>query len=48
MGGYDENNRPKIVEIEESLFFRRKYNRGRINEGQWYIGGIEKGKKRFL
>ncbi|KAG0439844.1 hypothetical protein DMUE_2152 [Dictyocoela muelleri] len=48
IGGYDENNRSKIVEIDESLFFKRKYNRGRIRDGQWYVGGIERGTKKHL
>jgi hypothetical protein len=25
-GGYDENGQPKIVEIDEGLFFKSKYN----------------------
>ena len=28
------------VEIDESKFGRRKYNKGRIVEGQWVLGGI--------
>ncbi|KAK3873925.1 hypothetical protein Pcinc_021103 [Petrolisthes cinctipes] len=30
----------KIVEIDESKFGRRKYNVGRLVEGQWVFGGI--------
>ena len=26
VGGFDENGDPKDVEIDESLFFKRKYN----------------------
>jgi transposase-like protein len=46
IGGFDGDGLPKIVEIDESLFFRRKYNRGRQTSGQWYVGGVERGTKR--
>lgn len=42
-GGLNEDGSSKIVEVDESLFFRRKYNRGRMLNNQWYVGGIERG-----
>lgn len=35
-----------IVEIDESKFGRRKYHRGRIIEGVWVFGGIERTKEK--
>ncbi|KAK9873686.1 hypothetical protein WA026_023686 [Henosepilachna vigintioctopunctata] len=38
----------KIVEIDEAKFGKRKYNRGRIIEGQWIFGGIERQSKKIF
>lgn len=35
----------KTVEIDEAKFGKRKYHRGRIIEGQWVFGGIERESK---
>jgi len=31
-----------------SIFFRRKYNRGRYRDSQWVFGGIERDTKNFF
>ena len=36
----------KRVQIDESKFGKRKYNRGRRVEGQWVFGGIEEESRR--
>jgi hypothetical protein len=39
----------KVVEINESKFFHRKYHRGQWRAGHWVFGGIERyTKKCFL
>ena len=42
----DGNIVPKLVEIDESKFFHRKYHRGEYREGRWVFGGIERGSNR--
>ena len=38
----------KVVEIDEAKFGKRKYNRGRLIEGRWVLGGIERGTGRMF
>jgi hypothetical protein len=44
--GLDDNGCRKIVEINESLFFRRKYNRRRHTEANWVFGMLERGSRK--
>lgn len=37
LGGPDE-----VVKIDGSKFEKRKYNKGRVAEGQWALGGVER------
>ena len=48
-----ENSQPiggpdKVVEIDEAKFGKRKFNCGRVVEGQWIFGGIERDTKYFF
>ena len=33
----------RVVELDEAKFGKQKYNRGRLVEGTWVIGGVERG-----
>ena len=39
---------PGVVEIDESKFGKRKYNRGHRVEGVWVIGGVERSDNRLM
>ncbi|XP_069671424.1 uncharacterized protein [Periplaneta americana] len=42
VGGLDDNGISRVVEIDESKFFHRKYHRGLWRESHWVFGGIER------
>lgn len=45
----DDNGDPIVVEIDESYYFKPKYQRGRRGKGCWVFGGCERiSKKCFL
>jgi hypothetical protein len=46
IGSRDDNGFRKIVEIDESLFFKRKYNIGKLSNEQLYVGEIERGSRK--
>ena len=43
IGGLDDNGEPHVVEVDESVFFKTKYNVGQRRELHWVIGGIQRG-----
>jgi hypothetical protein len=42
IGGVDSDGKTINVEIDESQFFKRKNNKGRIGSPIWVFGGIER------
>ena len=48
LGGVDSDGRPIIVEIDESKFGKRKYNKGKRVDGVWVVGGVERTPERKL
>ena len=49
IGGVDPNGVPRIVECDESMFFKRHGNVGRLADRQgWVFGCVERGTNRVL
>lgn len=38
----------KVVEVDEAKFGKRKFNCGRVIEGTWVVGGIERGSRNIF
>lgn len=38
----------KVVEIDEALFGKRKYNRGRLLQAKWVFGGYERESRKIF
>lgn len=45
-GRFNQEGTRKIVEVDNILFYKRKYNRGCKTDGKCYVSGIEGGPKR--
>lgn len=43
IGGLNPDGTPRVVEIDETKYFHRKYARGAWHEGHWVLGAIEQG-----
>ena len=48
LGGLDQAGRAKVVEIDESKYFHRKYHRGQYRDGHWVFGAIDRETGRCL
>ena len=48
LGGLDQAGRAKVVEIDESKYFHRKYHRGQYRDGHWVFGAVERETGRCL
>jgi transposase-like protein len=46
IGGFDENLDAIIVEIDETVLRKRKYNRGQHIAQKWLFGGIQRGSRK--
>lgn len=42
VGGVDKNDKPIVVEVDESKFGKRKNHKGHPVEGVWVVGGVER------
>jgi transposase-like protein len=42
IGGFDDNGHPTIVEVDETVIYKRKYQRGRCCKQRWLFGGVER------
>lgn len=43
-----EEGLPVVVKIVENIFLDGKYHRGRLNDGHWVFGAIERNSKRCI
>jgi transposase-like protein len=49
LGGFKENGESIVVELDETVIYKRKYNRGQCPKQRWLFGGLERvSKKCFL
>lgn len=42
LGRVGSDGQPIVVEIDESKFGKRKYNKGKRVDGVWVVGGVER------
>ncbi|KAG1606733.1 hypothetical protein G6F45_013916 [Rhizopus arrhizus] len=46
--GVGSDGQPIVVEIDESKFGKRKYNKGKRVDGVWVVGGVERTPERKM